>query len=123
MAFGVNDAFPLAMFVHAQKPEDVEEHHLNGKSTVLLVDSVINEGKTTVNFVKHIWNLHPSIRIVVVAGVVQGESVSNDGHIFQSLKGLGKLSIVALRTSANKYTGSGGTDTGNRLFNTTYQTK
>ncbi|KAL8976580.1 MAG: hypothetical protein Q9205_007438, partial [Flavoplaca limonia] len=39
MAFGVNDAFPHAMFVHAKDPQDVKMHHLEGQLTLILVDS------------------------------------------------------------------------------------
>ena len=123
MALGVSKAFPLARFIHASKANDLESHHLNGQSRVILVDSVINEGNTIVKFVKRIRQLHRFIRIIVVAGVAQAASVSDDGLIAQNLEFMGKVSIVALRISKNKYTGSGGTDTGNRLFNTVYQVK
>jgi uracil phosphoribosyltransferase len=119
MAFGVNAAFPLAMFLHAHRPEDMTYDLLTGKLTVILVDSVINSGKTVVQFVQHIRSLHATIRIVVVAGVIQAQCIS------QGLKALiqdEQFSLVALRESDNKFTGKGGTDTGNRLFNTTQLT-
>lgn len=47
-AFGVSDAFPLAMFAHAGDAEDLKLHHLQGQLTVMLVDSVVNTGKTIV---------------------------------------------------------------------------
>jgi uracil phosphoribosyltransferase/phosphoserine phosphatase/adenylylsulfate kinase-like enzyme len=121
MAFGINDAFPLAMFLHAKSPEDVTEY-LKGVITVVLVDSVINTGKSIVKFVKHIRNKHATIRIVVVAGVAQRDSVKQGGLIAQNLtreEAIG-LTIVTLRISDNKYTGVGSIDTGNRLFNTTH---
>lgn len=117
MAFGVNEAFPLAMFVHASRPNDIMLHHLQGQHTIVLVDSVVNSGKTVVQFVQHICNLHATIRIVIVAGVVQAQSVSN---LTQALARYTKLSLIALRVSENKFTGRGTTDTGNRLFNTTH---
>jgi hypothetical protein len=43
MALGVNEAFPYAMFVHAEHPEDIEPHHL--QRTVVLVDSVMNAAR------------------------------------------------------------------------------
>ena len=119
MALGVNDAFPLAMFVHASRPADIMLHHLQGKLTVVLVDSVVNSGKTVVQFVQHVRNLHATIRIVIIAGVVQAQSVSGGSHA-QSLARHAELSLVALRLSDNKFTGRGSTDTGNRLFNTTH---
>ncbi|KAI3324908.1 uracil phosphoribosyltransferase-domain-containing protein [Xylariaceae sp. AK1471] len=118
MAFGVSDALPEAMFVHAKGPDDVMEHHLDGQYTVILVDSVVNSGKTVVEFVQRIRMIHSKIRIVVVAGVVQAQSVS-EGSLAHTLAHDGGLSLVALRLSDNKFTGKGTTDTGNRLFNTT----
>lgn len=119
MAFGVNDAFPFAMFVHASDPDDLKFHHLQGQLTVVLVDSVVNTGKTVVNFVKHIRKLHATIRIVVVAGVVQDQCISK-GFLNEALAHHANLHLIALRLSETKFTGSGTTDTGNRLFNTTH---
>ncbi|PQE33783.1 uracil phosphoribosyltransferase protein [Rutstroemia sp. NJR-2017a WRK4] len=115
MAFGVNDIFPLAMFVHASCPEDIKLHHLQGQLTVVLVDSVVKSGKTVVQFEQHVCKLHATIRIVVVAGVVQTESVSNGGLIDQFARNT-TLDIITLRLSENKFTGRGTTDTGNRLL-------
>ena len=121
MALGVNDAFPLAMFVHASDPDDIKRHHLQGQLTVVLVDSVINTGKTIVEFVQHVRKLHATIRIVVVAGVVQAQCVSGgSGSLDQTLARHAKLHLIALRKSETKFKGSGTTDTGNRLFNTTH---
>jgi uracil phosphoribosyltransferase len=118
MALGVNDAFPLAMFVHAKSPYDIEPQHLRDPGAVVLVDSVVNSGKTIVEFVQAIRNKHATIRIVVIAGVVQVESVS--GKRLGALGRYGNVSLVALRLSNNKFTGRGSTDTGSRLFNTTH---
>ncbi|KAI1197351.1 uracil phosphoribosyltransferase-domain-containing protein [Nemania serpens] len=118
MAFGVSDVLPTAMFVHANGPDDAREHHLAGKHTVILVDSVVNSGKTVVEFVQRIRTICPEVRIVVVAGVVQSQSVSQ-GSLAHTLAHDSRLNIIALRLSDNKFTGKGTTDTGNRLFNTT----
>ena len=119
MALGVSDAFPLAMFVHASDPENLKAHHLEGQLTVILVDSVVNTGKTIIEFVEQVRKLHATIRIVVVAGVVQAQCVSGNG-LHQTLAKYGKVHLIALRVSDTKFTGSGTTDTGNRLFNTTH---
>jgi uracil phosphoribosyltransferase len=119
MAYGVNEAFPLAMFVHASHPDDVMLHHLQGQHTMVLVDSVMNSGKTVAHFIQHIHNLHASIRIVVVAGVAQAESVSK-GILVEALPPHANLSLIVLRLSDNRFRGKGTTDTGNRLFNTTH---
>lgn len=120
MACGVNDAFPHAMFVHASDVGGLKFHHLDGQITVILVDSVVNTGKTIVEFVQHVRKLHATIRIVVVAGVVQAQCVSEGSILNQALAGQAKVHLVALRLSNTKFTGSGTTDTGNRLFNTTH---
>ena len=119
MALGVSDAFPRAMFVHASDPGNLKTHHLEGQITVILVDSVVNTGDTIVEFVQHVRQLHATIRIVVVAGVVQDECITKDGFK-QHLAPYGRIHLVALRTSETKFKGSGTTDTGNRLFNTTH---
>lgn len=120
MAFGVNDTFPLAMFVHASDAEDVKPHHLEGQLAVILVDSVVNTGTTVIEFVQHVRKLHATIRIVVVAGVVQDQCLSEGSLLKQTLAGHAKLHLVALRLSKTKFTGTRTTDTGNRLFNTTH---
>ncbi|KAK5108904.1 hypothetical protein LTR62_007706 [Meristemomyces frigidus] len=119
MAFGVCEAFPSAMFVHAKRTEDLQAGHSRGQATVILVDSVINTGQSIVEFVERVRELEPDIRIVVVAGVVQADTVKT-GSLIRKLacKG-GNLSVVALRLSANSYKGHKATDTGDRLFNTT----
>ncbi|KAJ5762122.1 uncharacterized protein N7511_005504 [Penicillium nucicola] len=117
MAFGVNDAFPLAMFLHAKVTSDIRTDHLRNCATVILVDSVINTGESILEFIQHIRSLDSAIRIVVVAGVVQAQSVSSS-EIAYELSRFRRLSFVALRLSQNKFTGKGTTDTGNRLFST-----
>ncbi|KAE8149996.1 uracil phosphoribosyltransferase [Aspergillus avenaceus] len=121
MAFGVNDAFPHAMFLHANTHNDITSELLKVRERIILVDSVINSGKSILQFVKHIRSLHTTIHIVIVAGVVQSQSVCRRSPIrmFAHEYG-GKLTIVALRLSENKFTGKGTTDTGNRLFNTVH---
>ncbi|KAI9704998.1 MAG: hypothetical protein M1836_006778 [Candelina mexicana] len=120
MAYGVNDAFPLAMFVHASSANDLKRHHLQDQRAVILVDSVVNTGKTTVEFVKRVRELHPTIRIIVVAGVIQAKCVAEGSGLNGALAPYGKVELVTLRISDNMYTGSGNTDTGNRLFNTVH---
>jgi uracil phosphoribosyltransferase len=117
MALGISEAFPLALFVHANCPEDIRDDHLQGRRTVVLVDSVVNSGKTVIEFVQRIRCLCAAIRIVVAAGVVQAQSIS---ALKKALVGYGEISVVALRISDNKFAGTGTTDTGNRLFNTTH---
>lgn len=119
MALGVSNAFPSSMLVHATQPSDVKRHHLQKQHTVLLVDSVVNSGKSVLEFIRHIRRHDATIRIVVVAGVVHSKSLST-GDFCLALEHDTSLGLVALRLSNNKFTGSGITDTGNRLFNTTH---
>ncbi|CZS96536.1 related to 2-3-cyclic-nucleotide 3-phosphodiesterase [Rhynchosporium agropyri] len=116
MAKGVHEAFPLATFLHAHDPHDVAYYHLAGMENILLVDSVINNGTTVVQFVKRIKELNAKTKIVVVAGVAQKASVAENSPLARV--GRDSLTVIALRLSENKYTGKRGTDTGNRLFNT-----
>ena len=118
MALGISDVFPQSMFVHAKEAEDVKSQHVSGQKTVILVDSVVNSGKSVAEFAHRIRQLDAMVRIVVAAGVVQEGAVAKDGSLVRLL-GAG-VSVVALRLSDNKFVGSGGTDTGNRLFDTTH---
>lgn len=120
MALGINDAYPLAMFVHAKSPDDIKLHHVQGQLTIMLVDSVVNTGKTIMEFAQAIRGLHATIRIIVVAGVVQAQCILRSSLVGRALIGHDNLTLVALRRSDTKFTGSGTTDTGNRLFNTTH---
>ena len=117
MAFGVNDAFPLASFKHAKCPKDIAEIDLDEEATVILVDSVIDTGASMIEFLEHIRALSPTIRMVTVANVIQNEFIDEE-RLLKVPKDLGALSLVALRVSANKYKGTKDIDTGNRLFNT-----
>ena len=118
MAFGVSDALPDAMFVHAKEADDLKHEHLQGRVTVVLVDSVINDGTTISEVVNRVRKLHATIRIVIIAGVVQARCVS-DGNLNLDISRHPNLHLIALRISENKYKGTGTIDTGNRLFNTT----
>ncbi|PYH99302.1 hypothetical protein BO71DRAFT_475215 [Aspergillus ellipticus CBS 707.79] len=118
MAFGINDAMEGASFLHAFEPRDVRPNRLRDKTTVVLVDSVVNSGRTsTIAFFRHIRRLKKDIRIVVVAGVVQAQAVAPNSRV-RALARDGGLTVVALRVSDNKYIGPRHADTGNRLFNT-----
>lgn len=117
MALGVNDALPHAMFLHASRPEDIHHEHVHGRLNVILVDSVVNSGKTLLEFVRRIRWIHSTIRIVAMIGVIQREALSKierTNHCRLNCK------LIALRISDNKFKGKGMTDTGNRLFNTTH---
>ncbi|KAJ5910479.1 hypothetical protein N7504_005122 [Penicillium tannophilum] len=117
MAFGVSEALPLATLLHAKYPMDIQAEHLSTCVTIILVDSVVNTGRSVLDFVQHIRKLNGTIRIVVIAGVIHSHTLSRGG-ISQELSRIHGLSFIALRLSDNHFTGQGATDTGNRLFNT-----
>ena len=54
MALGVNEALPSASFLHAKHAPDITADQLKPASAVILVDSVINNGKTMVEFVTRV---------------------------------------------------------------------
>lgn len=122
MALGVSQAFPHARYVHAKVPQDLKIHHFEGQAQVLLVDSVVNTGKSVIECVDAIRFLSPDIRIIIVAGVVQAQCLYRNSVMYKALSAHGPIDVVALRVSDTKFTGSGTTDTGNRLFNTTHMT-
>ncbi|KAF4759975.1 hypothetical protein HAV15_005944 [Penicillium sp. str.  len=73
-------------------------------------------GQPILEFVQHIRHLHAFIRIVLIAGIIQAESVFTS-RVAQELSRFPRLSFVALRLSDNQFTGTANTDTGHRLFN------
>lgn len=119
MAFGVHELMPLAAFAHAKEFTDLNPAHFTDTETIILVDSVINSGASIMEFVKFLRKILSTVRIIVVAGVVQ-EKALVEGDFAKMLRNDDKLWLVALRTSENKFKGQGETDTGDRLFNTTY---
>lgn len=122
MALGVSKALKAASFVHSKAFADLDPRHFEVKETFILVDSVVNSGQSIMEYLVPLRELSPKVKVVVVAGVVQARAVENDeeGGFGQLLRKDPDLTLVALRTSDNKYTGRGPTDTGHRLFNTTY---
>jgi orotate phosphoribosyltransferase len=106
--------------LHAKQPEDVIHSYLEGLSTVVLVDAVINTGKSIVEVVHHMERSHPKLRIAIVAGTVQQGAIGDQGTLTTTLSRYEGLSLAVLRVSENGFAGTKGTDTGNRLFNTTH---
>lgn len=138
MALGVSEAFANGkldgggMFVHAKEAGDLKAGHVTGQKAVVLVDSVVNSGKSLAEFVRRVRELSRAsrgnegeeVRIVCVAGVVQSGALMKGSVLWDAVmegqaEGEGqKVDLVALRVSDNKFVGKGGTDTGNRLFGT-----
>ncbi|KAF1848909.1 uncharacterized protein K460DRAFT_279863 [Cucurbitaria berberidis CBS 394.84] len=121
MAFGVSKAMKLASFAHANAYEDIDIGNFKGKRTIILVDAVINTGASILDFVTSLRKDLPTVMVIVVAEVIQAQLVDHvDGRLMLALEKDRNLYVVALRTSNNKFKGTGVTDTGGRLFNTTY---
>lgn len=105
MALGVNEVFPKAMFLHASAPEDAKNHHLEMQKSLIFVDSVVNNGTTIINFVRHATRLKQDLdNIIVVAGVVQEQAVAA-GHTLRNIIEQHSVKIVTLRLSSNKFIG------------------
>ncbi|KAH6968024.1 uracil phosphoribosyltransferase-domain-containing protein [Fusarium avenaceum] len=119
MAFGINEVFPKAMFIHASCADNIKLHHAQGQATVILVESVANSGKTPIEFIKRAGCLDAKVHIVIVVGVAQVDAVA-ESHILAKAMRYHGPSMIALRVSENKFAGTKTTDTGNRLFNTTH---
>lgn len=136
LALGIWNCFKKVMLGMPKTSRDVKPEHLQGKRCVVLVDFVVNEGKTVVEFIERIHYLSPSIDIIIVSGVTQAGFVSwgmNSIMLPSSERrcedvasettcplNTRVIKLVTLRVSENKYKGQGGTDTGNRLYNTTH---
>lgn len=127
MARGVQKTFPLSVFAFAEHPHEIAQRDVAEMANILLVDSVVNTGKSMIEFVRHIRGMNSKAKILLVAGVVQagtievsGSRITERASLREKLGCHGDVGIVALRVSENKYTGVRGTDTGNRLFNTTH---
>ncbi|KIW18413.1 hypothetical protein PV08_02701 [Exophiala spinifera] len=117
MALGVSEILPSASFLHARTPNDITAELLHVKSTVILVDSVVNSGQTIADFICHLTVSKPAVRIIVIAGVVQDEAPARI-ETWCLTRPRQRIDLITLRLSQNKFTGRGGTDTGNRLYGT-----
>ncbi|KAI1125890.1 hypothetical protein F5Y10DRAFT_279191 [Nemania abortiva] len=98
VASGVLDALPAARIMGAKTPIDVPTLALDGRHTVILVDSVVNSGRSIVQFVRHIRAICSGIRIVVIAAVVREQSVT-EGDLAHMLAHDGSLYLIALHLS------------------------
>mmetsp|Transcript_12447 Transcript_12447/g.26345 ORF Transcript_12447/g.26345 Transcript_12447/m.26345 type:complete len:657 (+) Transcript_12447:203-2173(+) len=108
MARGVYDTFPQAMFVHHEGGPICLPSWIRH---VILVDSVINTVKSICVLLEQLQAVQ-QLRVMVVSGVMQCKASLKLPRTFPTVR------FYTLRVSSNEYTGSGGTDTGNRLFGT-----
>lgn len=98
MALGVKEVFPLASLMHVTSASDIQAMHLQGRVTVVLVDSVVNTGQTISQFIRRIRVISRAVRIVVVAGVVYEPTILT-GPIMQLLNRDSRITFVTLRLS------------------------
>lgn len=131
LAKGIYSSFPSAQFIHFydQENEIDQRNNLLDKAlhssdtkkplNVAVVDSVINTGSSIKRAINHIYQVakvvSPDLEIVlfVLSGVMQQEAAVELPRLYPRVR------FVTLRVSDNKFTGKGGSDTGNRLFGTT----
>ena len=86
--------------------------------TVIIVDSVINTGKSILDTVEKLRQKHPDMEIFIAANVIQEKAI----YLLNEYK------VFAIRTSANSFIGSRqteqkngkGPDTADRLYNYLY---
>jgi hypothetical protein len=85
------------------------------QGVAIIVDSVINTGKSVIDMIYKLKQRKPEIEIVIVSNVIQEDAI----NLLQEYK------VFAIRTSANSFVGSRqsiqkngkGPDTADRLFN------
>ncbi|WP_394952479.1 uracil phosphoribosyltransferase [uncultured Helicobacter sp.] len=106
IAEGVRAIFPKAIYRLANSPEESLKMLKNKK--IILVDSVVNSGRTIEAFLQKI----PSENTLYLATSVVYEPTKERLALSYALR------IVTIRISKNSYIGQGGSDTGNRLFHT-----
>lgn len=91
--------------------EELEELAASRLDTLLIVDSVVNTGKT----IRPIFTQAKALgirRVIVLAGVSPFEQANSIAADYPDVL------FYFARLSHNSYVGKGGTDTGNRLFGT-----
>lgn len=119
MSRGVHDRFPSAPIIHIwdEMNEGILFRALSSVGNVIIVDSVVNEGRSVRKVIKQLQKLAGEMKekqtIYVLTAVIQEEASLKLPLEFPRVR------FLTLRVSKNKYTGIGGTDTGNRLYCTT----
>ena len=92
-----------------------ELDNIKNKNSVVIVDSVINTGKSIMRIIDELKNHNPGIDVIIAANVIQNEAAElfKDYLVFATR--LSKNSFVGVNQS--KQTGKTGPDTADRLFN------
>jgi uracil phosphoribosyltransferase len=105
-AEGVRSVFSDCQFYPVNQ---IDNNDLENK-TIIVVDAVINTGKSIEKAIEHLLKSKPE-KIFVATLIMQNDAL----YLTEKYS---DIYFYALRLSKNKYLGKGGTDTGNRLFNT-----
>ena len=105
-AEGVRSVFTDSQFFPVA---EIDNKDLENK-IIIIVDAVINTGRSIEKAIEHLLKIKP--RKIFVATLI----MQKDALIISEK--YSDIYFYALRVSENKYVGKGGTDTGNRLFNT-----
>ena len=108
-AEGVRSVFSESQFNIYSSTEKIKSDLEN--KTVIVVDAVINTGESIEHIIEQLQK-HKAKKIIIATLIMQKDA------LYLADK-YANISFYALRISENKYVGKGGTDTGNRLFNTT----
>ena len=109
---GVYSSFGGVFYPYNPSKEDVPEIN---QERIVIVDSVINSGKSILKLISDLKSNNPNREIVVVTNVIQREALT----LFSDYK------VFAVRASENSFvgkrqalqTGKSGPDTADRLFN------
>ena len=96
------------IYLLSNSPEDIKDTNISGKD-VVIIDSVINSGKTISAFLDI---AKPANSLSVISIVMQCNFKVVADNEYPDVK------FIVSRTSENYYIGAGQTDTGNRLFGT-----
>lgn len=104
---GIFEFFPTAPFLPIKNVEDLQEYeiYLNNRN-VIVVDSVINSGKSIQPIVEYLKGKNNNI--IIATNVINDKAVPKFDDV----------DLHTIRVSANSYVGTKSIDTGNRLFNT-----
>ena len=110
---GLYTGFGGVFFTYNPKKDELP--NINNNNIVVIVDSVINTGKSILDTISKLKQSSPNTDVIIAANVIQEKAV----------KLLKDYKVFAVRTSANSFVGSKqteqkngkGPDTADRLFN------
>lgn len=108
IALGVREIFSNAEFILVKNASELTLDSIKNKK-IILVDSVINTGKSIIEILDSIYNLDS--RIYIATNVIYKPTYEKLKTKFENIK------IFCIRESLHSYKGVGSSDTGNRLFN------